>query len=1348
MSATVPRELAKNPWKNNGSSSTLELDFSTPDTEASLQDVSELPPSEPAEAAAKLAASTNKPASDEAADPSSFKPKFIQRSSSDDLLRISTASTVLPPTSASASTRPSISIPDRVSLPHTSPSVFSGITSTPPPLTSSSTEGVQPKSPKSPNLLQPPSPFNDDSKKPEDEESAASSPARKSRRASFTSSRASFTSNTIKKKTSHPTELISTHVIRPFKAAESPDPATSSTNPATKSESLHHIQSTLSDSQKIAYVGVCYLLAIKDEREKLASLPNALASHELWTDAHMERIYASLDLSQEERGMIRQLVVHDVDVKDVAKSLVQDAKEATQAWKEAEEDAEEDYGKPNSPPPSAASSPPSISSHISSVATPTKTTDQPLLDVRYTLLTHLLLLSLLDNHYDARSRTLLRRVSDTLEIPYKDLVSLEKVIVDKVRGVLEGLEGVEPKGETINGRKRLDRAGRWVALGAATLAGGAIVGLTAGLAAPLIATGIGAALTMVGVSGGVGIGAFMGGTTGVALIATGGAVTGGGNRKFSCSGINLRMLGLSGFKMLRRTRGISKFEFILIQDAMVSIEKNAQKRAEEKKRRKDRRAVWKKLEGEDASPTHPDSTENAGKTSVTEPEDALKTDVPVISVHLDPTTRKLRSPSEDRERDSSPERRIRRNTTTSTMQRHHTAASSDCGTMDAMESIMPNEFAPISGDLLEERSSVIWEDPDEVTEERREEGESSSDEVWNDGENHRAASEEKEEFSKASVKEMMEKAAKDAAPVASAIEPVSEPKEVTNPPLSILITIAGWITPPHAATNDDFSLPFSVLLPSHGAQHISLIWEPNVLLNLGSAIKMFVGEVTSFVIQQGIQAFVLPVLMAGLTGPMWVMKLTGWVDNPWGIGLARAKKAGLVLADTLLATPPPHSPVTLLGFSLGARVIYYCLLELHRRKAFGLIEQAFMLGTPVLSTPQEWHQISGVVSGRIVNGYLTNDWILGVMYRTSANQWRDVPGLRPVVTVGGIENVCLDKIIGGHLEYRSGLPKILKHVGFEIYNESFEEEDEEEEGLGKKATTNKDLKQLEKETREEISEKTADSKAETAVEKKSSISTSDSATAVSPPPIATLLTATDVKRKSSFRFWPFGKKKEARAAASTSISAPPLTEQDPSAKEVNVIMEEYWQPRELPSTLPPLVIESTSEKKEVILTAFDPLKPPPKAFVPAPLKDVKRLDKEPSNESLGDISTSQNALPTFKVPVPNVPAPPTPAVGRPSLPLVLPPALQHPPPPPPAEGTDIRLRDGVPERWDGYMEAMSRGSSSSDIANGVVVDVMGLMEEKEREYGVEGEEPKRDILGETEKIGSRTELLAEIDEDD
>lgn len=122
------------------------------------------------------------------------------------------------------------------------------------------------------------------------------------------------------------------------------------------------------------------------------------------------------------------------------------------------------------------------------------------------------------------------------------------------------------------------------------------------------------------------------------------------------------------------------------------------------------------------------------------------------------------------------------------------------------------------------------------------------------------------------------------------------PKEQTSRQTNVLITIAGWLT----YGSDDYSLPFSTLTPGVYGDQYALIWESNELQQLGSTLKLLATEIGSFIFQQGICAAILPTLMAGLTGPLWAIKLTYLMDNPWGIGLSKAKKAGRVKLYKLL----------------------------------------------------------------------------------------------------------------------------------------------------------------------------------------------------------------------------------------------------------------------------------------------------------------------------------------------------------------------------------------------------------------------------------------------------------------
>lgn len=66
-------------------------------------------------------------------------------------------------------------------------------------------------------------------------------------------------------------------------------------------------------------------------------------------------------------------------------------------------------------------------------------------------------------------------------------------------------------------------------------------------------------------------------------------------------------------------------------------------------------------------------------------------------------------------------------------------------------------------------------------------------------------------------------------------------------------------------------------------------------------------------------------MITAITWPASLMTLASVIDNPWGVCCRRSAEVGKQLAEVLLAREQGQRPVTLVGFSLGARVIYYCL---------------------------------------------------------------------------------------------------------------------------------------------------------------------------------------------------------------------------------------------------------------------------------------------------------------------------------------------------------------------------------------------------------------------------------------
>ncbi|KAG1461792.1 hypothetical protein G6F46_004664 [Rhizopus delemar] len=148
-----------------------------------------------------------------------------------------------------------------------------------------------------------------------------------------------------------------------------------------------------------------------------------------------------------------------------------------------------------------------------------------------------------DMNYDSRSRRFLLELEHVLCLTHGDLNSVERSVSQQIYYALQQQEqashttnmDASAKKALQEGSKR-NKALRWAATGAGILGGGAVIALTGGLAAPLLAP------FLVGITGA----SFFATAGGVALVTSLFGLTGG---------------GLAGWKMHRRMKGISVFEF-------------------------------------------------------------------------------------------------------------------------------------------------------------------------------------------------------------------------------------------------------------------------------------------------------------------------------------------------------------------------------------------------------------------------------------------------------------------------------------------------------------------------------------------------------------------------------------------------------------------------------------------------------------------------------------------------------------------------------------------------------------------------------------------------------------------
>ncbi|XP_025195594.1 transmembrane and coiled-coil domain-containing protein 4-like isoform X2 [Melanaphis sacchari] len=247
--------------------------------------------------------------------------------------------------------------------------------------------------------------------------------------------------------------------------------------------------------------------------------------------------------------------------------------------------------------------------------------------------------------------------------------------------------------------------------------------------------------------------------------------------------------------------------------------------------------------------------------------------------------------------------------------------------------------------------------------------------------------------------------------------------------LHITIAISGWL-------NDDketsYKKPWEYLRDS--PEQYYLRYESSYLLEFGRAMEYFFSFAVSVAVQESLKYTVLSGLMAAIAWPAGILGLASVIDNPWGVCCRRSAQVGKQLAETLLTHSHGNRPVTLIGYSLGARVIYYCLREMSQREnCQGIVQDAILIGTPCTRNSSDWNKITEIVAGRVVNAYCRSDWFLKFLYRTLSMHANGVAGLQAIQSVNDrIENIDLTDIVSGHFEYPQKLTEILMYIGVNV----------------------------------------------------------------------------------------------------------------------------------------------------------------------------------------------------------------------------------------------------------------------------------------------------------------------------
>jgi len=256
-----------------------------------------------------------------------------------------------------------------------------------------------------------------------------------------------------------------------------------------------------------------------------------------------------------------------------------------------------------------------------------------------------------------------------------------------------------------------------------------------------------------------------------------------------------------------------------------------------------------------------------------------------------------------------------------------------------------------------------------------------------------------------------------------------------------------------------------------------LRWETALQKELGGSIIALLRSLSSSIIQNVLATTVLASLASAVMIPAALLQLTNVIDNLWTIAVERADEAGVELAKALIQRIEHGGdtrPVTLIGYSVGARVIVSCLRELVRIISVSspaeaaevggdftqateveraevteedplaanpaavkvdaslignikvMLQDVILLGAPVNVKSRYWASLRSLVCGRFVNGYSKEDMVLRVLYRV--NRMRvEVAGVGPI-NQAGIENIDLSDIVKQHTDYLRKMKSILEYV--------------------------------------------------------------------------------------------------------------------------------------------------------------------------------------------------------------------------------------------------------------------------------------------------------------------------------
>lgn len=210
----------------------------------------------------------------------------------------------------------------------------------------------------------------------------------------------------------------------------------------------------------------------------------------------------------------------------------------------------------------------------------------------------------------------------------------------------------------------------------------------------------------------------------------------------------------------------------------------------------------------------------------------------------------------------------------------------------------------------------------------------------------------------------------------------------------------------------------------HGDEDVwHLNWEAKNLVKFGkwisSARNGLAAKGISSAIAMGSKRMAKGASIAG-----WALTASEYISNPWHSAMVNAEKTGVLLAEAISRTE--GQTFTLMGHSLGARVVFFALMALATKKERYIKNVILMGGAVGRDNVESWCAAESALTGTLYNCHSANDGVLKFLYQ-SANLGLSRPaGLGPSVPTAFNVN-CTD-FISGHTVWKKNLPKVMDRI--------------------------------------------------------------------------------------------------------------------------------------------------------------------------------------------------------------------------------------------------------------------------------------------------------------------------------